>query len=114
MIHASPDQRGIVWLASYPKSGNTWLRVFLYHVVRLQNGAPREKDELNHLDRASAYEGRLVSLFGELLGKPVKDATIEETARVRPLVHTAFLHRLPSVGLVKTHNCMGVTSGSPL
>jgi hypothetical protein len=27
------DNKGIVWLASYPKSGNTWLRVFLTHVL---------------------------------------------------------------------------------
>ena len=29
----SDDREGIIWLASYPKSGNTWLRVFLdaYH-----------------------------------------------------------------------------------
>ena len=23
----------IVWLASYPKSGNTWLRAFIYNLV---------------------------------------------------------------------------------
>jgi len=24
----------IIWLASYPKSGNTWLRVFLHNLLR--------------------------------------------------------------------------------
>jgi hypothetical protein len=43
MINTDPENpRGIVWLASYPKSGNTWLRAFLYHLVRIQAGIPRE------------------------------------------------------------------------
>ena len=25
---------GIIWLASYPKSGNTWLRIFLENLFR--------------------------------------------------------------------------------
>ena len=35
------NPKGIVWLASYPKSGNTWLRMFLYQLVRIQGGYPR-------------------------------------------------------------------------
>ena len=27
------EQSGIYWLASYPKSGNTWFRVFLAHIL---------------------------------------------------------------------------------
>src|ERR1700754_928507 len=114
MIHPSPDNKGIVWLASYPKSGNTWLRVFLYHLLRLQNGAPREPDEINKLDRASGYEGRMFSLFAEFLGKPITDASIEETASVRPFVHSAIVKRLPQVALLKTHNCLAEVGGVPL
>jgi hypothetical protein len=29
--------RGIVWLASYPKSGNTWFRIFLTHILNAAN-----------------------------------------------------------------------------
>lgn len=25
---------GIIWLASYPKSGNTWMRAFLHNLLR--------------------------------------------------------------------------------
>ena len=28
----------IVWLASYPKSGNTWVRSFLYSLIFSENG----------------------------------------------------------------------------
>jgi len=114
MIYASPDNKGIVWLASYPKSGNTWLRVFLYHLVRIQNGAPREEGEINKLDRASAYEGRMFSLFAEFLDKRVEEASIEEVAAVRPHVQAAIVKRLPHVALIKTHNCLASIAGFPL
>ena len=30
---AAPDRvNGIVWVASYPKSGNTWIRAFLHNL----------------------------------------------------------------------------------
>ena len=36
----------IIWLASYPKSGNTWLRAFLHNLLR----DPPEGYELNRID----------------------------------------------------------------
>jgi hypothetical protein len=114
MISAAPDGKGIVWLASYPKSGNTWLRVFLYHLVRLQNGAPREDDEINKLSRVSLYEARLFRLFEEYLGKPVEQASMDEVARVRPRIQAEIRNHPPGVALVKTHNCIGEMAGYPL
>jgi hypothetical protein len=105
--------QGIVWLASYPKSGNTWLRMFLYHVARIVSGRPREKDEINKLGRASAYETRLVPLFEQFLGKPLADATILEMMRVRPRVQAAIARRAPGTTLVKTHNLFGVLNDTP-
>lgn len=35
------ERQGIVWLASYPKSGNTWFRIFLTYLL---NGAQQELD----------------------------------------------------------------------
>ncbi|MCR4282913.1 MAG: sulfotransferase domain-containing protein, partial [Bauldia sp.] len=72
MINTDPrNPRGIVWIASYPKSGNTWLRMFLYQLMRIMGGHPREQDELNKLDRSSMYEARLFGLFEQSLGKPL-------------------------------------------
>jgi hypothetical protein len=112
MINPSP--KGIVWLASYPKSGNTWLRVFLYHLTRLRHGFPREDDELNKLDRASTYEGRLFGLFEELAGKPMAEQSVRETMSVRPRAHAAIAERMPNICLVKTHNCLAELAGRPL
>ena len=47
--------RGISWLASYPKSGNTWLRLFLAsyrndgHPI-IPNALPREYEYADHQD----------------------------------------------------------------
>ena len=35
--------RGIVWLASYPKSGNTWTRNFLHNLLNILEG--KDKSE---------------------------------------------------------------------
>ena len=36
----------IVWLASFPKSGNTWLRAFLHNLL----ADPKEAYDINALD----------------------------------------------------------------
>ncbi|MEX0852063.1 MAG: sulfotransferase domain-containing protein [Bauldia sp.] len=115
MIIADPkNPKGIVWLASYPKSGNTWLRIFLYQLMRLMGGHPRDDDEINKLDRASAYESLLFGLFEQFLGKPLQGATRQEVARIRPQVHATIAERSASVALVKTHNALGSLFGVPI
>jgi hypothetical protein len=46
---ATPPRSGIVWLASYPKSGNTWSRAFLHNLVRVTSGdiQAQQINELN-------------------------------------------------------------------
>ncbi|MEJ0097390.1 MAG: sulfotransferase domain-containing protein [Bauldia sp.] len=114
MIRSEPNNpKGIVWLASYPKSGNTWLRVFLYQLMRLQGGHPREENELDKLDRASGYEAKLFGLFEQFLGKPLAQATPLEVMSVRALVQSTIAERMPAVALVKTHNLFGDLRGMP-
>lgn len=115
MIIVNPaDPRGIVWLASYPKSGNTWLRVFLFHMMRIAGGHPREENEINKLDRASTYEARLFGLFQQAVGKPLDQASEMEVARVRPQVQMTIAQKLESIALVKTHNVMGHIGQIPI
>jgi hypothetical protein len=116
MIYADPSKpKGIVWLASYPKSGNTWLRMFLYQIQRIMGGHPREEDELNKLDRSSMYEARLFGLFNRILDKPVATATAQEVTRVRPLVHATVVDRVQGgAALVKTHNLLGKIGKFPI
>lgn len=115
MITVDPrNPKGIVWIASYPKSGNTWMRVFLYQMMRIMGGHPREPDELNKLDRASMYEAKLAGLFQQVLGKPLNTATIPEVAAARERVHAMIVDRVGGVALVKTHNVLGHIGKSPI
>lgn len=115
MIAADPkNPRGIVWIASYPKSGNTWMRVYLYHLMRIMGGLPRTENDLHHLDRASTYEARLYGLFEQFLGKPLVAATRKEVTVIRPQVQAAIVQRSSGVALIKTHNILGHLGGVPI
>jgi hypothetical protein len=108
MIVTNPrNPQGIVWIASYPKSGNTWMRVYLYHLMRLMNGLPRAENDLHALDKSSTYEARLVGLFEEMLGKKLATASRYEVALIRPQVHAAIVQRTGSISLIKTHAALG-------
>ena len=45
----------IIWLASYPKSGNTWLRSMLASYFYSQNGV-FNFDVLNHIDQFPSFD----------------------------------------------------------
>jgi len=108
MIVTDPkNPKGIVWIASYPKSGNTWMRVYLYHLMRIMNGVPRAENDLHALDRSSAYEARLYGLFEQFLGKPLATASTRDVAVVRPQVHASIAHQSDGVALIKTHMVLG-------
>lgn len=71
----------IWWLASYPKSGNTWMRVLLTNYLR---GADQPAD-INDLDSHGIASGR--ELFDEYVGVESSDLTPEEIVRYRPVAY---------------------------
>ncbi len=112
MINGDPAKPGIVWVASYPKSGNTWMRAFLYHLDRILNARPREKDELSQLRWCIPDESRLRDLFEHFLGQRLGSASRRQIAAVRPLVHAALAQRSGRMVLVKTHSVLGAGFGA--
>lgn len=68
-----------IWLASYPKSGNTWFRIFLANLLNPEQ-APVD---LNHLpERTPIASSR--GHFDDLLGVPSALLTQAEIDRLRP------------------------------
>jgi hypothetical protein len=113
MTIADPGGRGgIVWIASYPKSGNTWMRVFLYHLVRLVHGYEGSED-ISELRRLGGGEAQRLDLFARVLGKPPRDATTEEIAAARPEVQAAIAAEAEGLIFTKTHNALGTFAGAP-
>ncbi|MCP4386364.1 MAG: sulfotransferase domain-containing protein [Hyphomicrobiales bacterium] len=115
MIVADPnDPRGIVWIASYPKSGNTWVRVFLHHLLRLANGRPLEDHDIDELARTSSAAAGRVELYERFLGKPPLYADPRAIAEVRPRVQQAMVEEAGRIIYVKTHSFLGRVFDQPL
>jgi len=98
----------IVWLASYPKSGNTWLRAFLANLVANRAG-PLRPDEIRDFTDSEARADR----FTELAGRPNTGLTIEEISALRSEVQALIAQRAQGTRLVMTHNFCGSFEGYP-
>ena len=99
----------IVWLASYPKSGNTWLRAFLANLVADRDGPVPLADLPQYCEDEARPE-----LFAALAGRPSTSLTFDEICALRPRVHAAIAAQSPGTRLVKTHNCAGFVERHPL
>ncbi len=99
----------ILWLASYPKSGNTWLRAFLANLVANRT-TPVPLDEL---PRYGDLEAR-PDLFTQLAGRPSIELDFAQIAALRPRVHAEIAAAAAKTIFVKTHNLAGVHDGHPL
>ena len=99
----------IVWLASYPKSGNTWMRAFLHNLLR----NPNKPANINELNKFCLGED-LAVYYNEFDPRPCSKMTAEEIAELRPKVHQRLTQAFPDSVFVKTHNYMGEWKGVPL
>ena len=68
-----------VWLASYPKSGNTWFRIFLANLLHPEQ-APLDLNALPERTPIASSRGH----FDDLLGVPSALLTPDEIDRLRP------------------------------
>lgn len=107
------DQTGIVWLASYPKSGNTWVRSFLnnLHAV-MENGLDVEPQDINSMQRLTAWDIGAAQ-YQKFLDKPLSECSNAEIDAVRKKVQHAVAANNSGVLLVKTHNALVMTNGHP-
>ncbi len=79
LINMGPDK--IVWLASYPKSGNTWMRAFLTALLK----PDKEGLDINNLVPSTIASSR--QLFDEMAGVSASDLLPEEIDRLRPAIY---------------------------
>jgi hypothetical protein len=99
----------IVWLASYPKSGNTWIRAFLANLIANRS----EPIALNDLPRYCEDEAR-PEFFSRLAGKPSTELDIDAIMALRPEVHALIAANSRGTRFVKSHNFAGSFEGHPL
>ena len=97
------DLHRIIWLASYPKSGNTWMRSLLAHYFMPKGQAP----DINNLRQFTTGDGR-ADFYAMANGGTYDGQGIEDWLRVRPKALRLIAGSKPTHHFVKTH-CQAIT-----
>ncbi|MCB9948561.1 MAG: sulfotransferase domain-containing protein [Rhodospirillaceae bacterium] len=98
----------LIWLASYPKSGNTWARIFLANLV--VNGD--RPIDINAISKYIAAENDL-AFYEWAAGRPVAGLADRDVNRLRPLAHKVVSDSNAGLQFVKTHSTLAVLDGIP-
>jgi hypothetical protein len=97
----------IVWIASYPKSGNTWMRMFLMQYFGANHDLlPDAAQEF----APNENSGRFYQPFLPVSANQLPDAAL---ASVRPLAQQAIARAASNYVFIKTHNLYGIHHGTP-
>ncbi len=102
-------KRSIVWLASYPKSGNTWMRIFLANYLS-DAKSPLKINQIQRFGFGDSKPDRYVAAAG----RPVDLSRPEPTLQLRDRVLQGIVANNADVNFVKTHNCRNVAFGVEL
>lgn len=91
----------LVWLASFPKSGNTWLRLFVAnYLMNVKEPFPINKAHL------LTFGDMMGMPYEKLSGKPLSALDDDTIDALRPRVHRALAAQKADVMLVKTHQAV--------
>ncbi|WP_193172337.1 sulfotransferase domain-containing protein [Nisaea nitritireducens] len=99
---------GILWLASFPKSGNTWLRVFIENLFR-NSAEPVSINELGVV----RYGDMMGPLYEKIAGKPLQEMSDAELHALREPLQKQWAQEAQTT-IVKTHNALAMHEGRPL
>jgi len=99
----------IYWLASYPKSGNTWMRILLTNYLRNSD----QPADINSLDGGPIASAR--QAFDDNVGLEASDLTQDEIERYRPFVYEQMSEQAKEPLYLKVHDAYTYTPyGYPL
>ena len=101
--------KNLVWLVSYPKSGNTWFRIFLSNYIN-NRAVPAKLDEIESAQIAGNAE-----LFEDITGLNPFELTPEEVDFYRPGIYKFASKEIEGISYRKTHDAYTLnTNGEPL
>jgi len=96
------DLRRIVWISSFPKSGNTWMRLLLAHYF-----LPKEVEvDINTINRFTTSDVRQ-DFFDRAAGRSFQAQDVEEWLAMRPKALRLIAASKPGFHFVKTHSLIG-------
>ncbi len=94
----------IYWLASYPKSGNTWFRVFLTNLFNYKD----QPADINNLAISLIASSR--NVFDEVTGVPSSELSFTEILNLRPDVYKHLSSQAKEPVFQKIHDAYIITS----
>jgi len=100
---------GILWLASYPKSGNTWMRAFLANLI-LDAPAPLPLKRIGEACPSEPAE----MWFQPLTKTPVAELKGREVAALRAAAQERVVSLNQNIVPMKTHSYFGEDCGQPI
>ncbi|PKQ11704.1 MAG: sulfotransferase [Alphaproteobacteria bacterium HGW-Alphaproteobacteria-1] len=92
-------KRSIVWLASYPKSGNTWTRVFLANYL-LNTSAPLSINEVRRVGSGDS----MAAAYHAVAGRKLDLNRVALVLQYRHKVLRGIVNNNADINFVKTHN----------
>ena len=93
----------IIWLASYPKSGSTWLRALLTNYLR----ETKEPADINNLVGNPAAGSRF--WFDQCTGIEASALSDEAVDCIRPAVYRHLAHHAIDTFAIKIHDAWSIT-----
>lgn len=99
----------LIWLASFPKSGNTWMRAFLHNLLR----DPKDDYDINRLGEFS-FSDSTPHFYQAYLTKPPKEWTNAEVMQTRWKAQRDIGRMSTDDVFVKTHNAHVEFDGLPM
>ncbi len=92
-------RKSIVWLASYPKSGNTWARIFLANYL-FGRTTPMPINQVHRLGMGDSIE----KMYRMVAKGPFDIADYRQSLALRGRVLAGIVNNDADVNFVKTHN----------
>ncbi|MRU14499.1 sulfotransferase domain-containing protein [Roseovarius sp. A21] len=99
-------KKNLVWLASYPKSGNTWTRIFLANYLT-NSQEPVSINQARHFGIADVG----AEMYHRVAGRRIDTHDVPLTLQLREGVLRGISNNNADVNLVKTHSICQVARG---
>ena len=99
----------LIWLASYPKSGNTWMRSFLHNLLR-NSDEPADLNSLTEFCRSASSR----EWFEAVSPAPIESLSPDALVRLYPASQARIAASSRDTVFVKSHNYLGAWGGVPL
>jgi hypothetical protein len=107
------DKRRLAWIASYPRSGNTWLRSFLFSLYHVFRDASFESLDFHRVNEFCPWDNSAI-LFRKYISGPPSSVDNKRIAELRPRVFADVARQAKGFVLLKTHNARLASHGTPL